>query len=310
MENFTIVWAFDPYTDLNDTWQATLGVIDSLDGNKEIKIHPYYVLGQEMVHWVANITPPKLELIQPKVQDFMAKKVANFKRKDIQEPKVIISNGFSTRDDIETFNNELQKLQPQLVVLNTHQRKGLSRFFMGSFTENFLLKCKFPTLVIPPSYKFSHKIAKTLIPTSFNDNEKPFFKDFIAGKNCFKSHLLLYSKVFHPIDAFATSAATALGGAWVSLESFSQEVVVDRMKKGDLWCGEAKEQGLKCEVKVDDNPKDFIESLLEIIKQESIDLIALPSFTGKTEAILLGSNAREIIRSSEVPVLLRHYENL
>ena len=309
MAKLNIVWAFDPYSDINDTWQASLGIIDNLKENNDVTIHSYYILGQEMVHWVSNVTPPKLELIHPKVQEAMNKRIASFNRDDFAEPKVLISEGFSTRDDIEYFYKELRNLNPDLVVMNTHQRSGVSRMFMGSFTENFLLKCQFPTLVIPPNLKFSQKITKTVIPSSLNEKEKSFFDDFVNGSMGFKTDLVIYSKVFHPIDAFATSAATALGGAWVSLETYSQEAVLERMKKGEKWGEEASAEGVNVTVKVDDSPKDFAESLLEVAKQENVQMIALPSFTGKAEAVLLGSNAREVIRQSEVPVLVRHYSN-
>ncbi|MCB0392384.1 MAG: universal stress protein, partial [Bdellovibrionales bacterium] len=165
-----------------------------------------------------------------------------------------------------------------------------------------------PTLIIPPNYNFSKKINKTLISTSLHDKEKTFFEEFVSGKLGLKSDVLLYSKVFHPIDAFATSTATALGGAWVSIETFSQEAVVERIKKGENWKKLAEAQGVHVDLKVDDNTKDFVESLMELVEKEGVQLIAMPSFTGGAEAILLGSNAREIIRNSKVPVLVKHYQ--
>ncbi|MCB9026413.1 MAG: universal stress protein [Bdellovibrionaceae bacterium] len=310
MEKVKVVWAFDPYSDTQDAWQGTIGLLDQLkDSNRELIIHPIYVLGQEMVHWVANITPPKLDLVQPKILEVMTEKINSLKRNDIAQPKVLISDGFNSRDDIDTFSEELKKIQPDLVVLNTHQRKGMTRWFMGSFTENFLLKCQFPALVIPPNMKLSKKIIKTLIPSSLKDKEKVFFNEFVSGKMGIKTDVILYSKIFHPIDTFASSAITALGGSWVSLEAFSQEVVVDRLKKGEEWGAEAKKQGVSVKVKVDDSPKDFAENLLQVAQEEDVQLIALPSFSGKTEAVLLGSNAREIVRQSPLPVLVRHYSN-
>ena len=309
MAKLNVVWAFDPYSDINDTWQASLGVIDNLKENNDVTIHPYYVLGQEMVHWVSNVTPPKLELIHPKVQEAMNNRIASFNRSDFADPKVLISEGFSTRDDIDFFNKELKSLNPDLVVMNSHQRSGVSRMFMGSFTENFLLKCQFPTLVIPHDMKFSQKITKTLIPSSLNDKEKVFFDDFVTGKMGFSGDLILYSKIFHPIDAFATSTATVLGGSWVSIEAYSQEAVLERMKTGDVWAEEAKAKDINVTVKVDDSPLNLPESIMELVEKESVNMIALPSFTGKAEAVLLGSNARDVIRQSTVPVLVRHYTN-
>lgn len=310
MGKINIVWAFDPYSENKETWLGTLSLLDQLkDSSQELIIHPIYVLGQEMVHWVSNITPPKLDLVQPKILEVMTEKLNSLNRNDFALPKVLISDGFNSRDDIDTFSEELKKIQPDLVVLNTHQRRGLKRLLMGSFTENFLLKCQFPALVIPPNLKFTNKISKTLIPSSLKDKEKVFFKDFISGKMGIKTNVVLYSKVFHPIDTFASSAVSALGGSWVSLEAFSQEVVIERIKKGEEWSAEAKKQGVSVNVKVDDSPKDFAENLLQVALEEDVQMIALPSFSGRAEAVLLGSNAREIIRQSPLPILIRHYSN-
>ena len=309
MEKVKVAWAFDPYSDMADTWLATLDFVEKVRGtNKEWVVYPMYVLGQEMVHWVSNVTPPQLELVQPKVEEYMRLQVSSLQRSELAAPRVIISEGFNSRNDIEAFNKELQQLQPDFVVMNTHQRKGLTRLFMGSFTENFLLKSQFPTLILPPDMKGSAKLTKTLLPSSFADKEKEFYTDFVSGKMGFASDVILYSKVFHPIDAFATSTATVLGGSWVSIEAFSQEVITHRLKKGEQWAAEAP-QGVTVKVRVDDKPQDFADSLLQVAKEEGAELIALPSFTGKAEAIFLGSNAREVIRQSSLPVLVRHYPN-
>ncbi len=39
----------------------------------------------------------------------------------------------------------------QLIVMATHQRKGIEKFFLGSISEKVLMYCNIPVLILPPS---------------------------------------------------------------------------------------------------------------------------------------------------------------
>ncbi len=309
MKKLKIVWAFDPYAETQDSWSSTLQIMDSFAGSaSEFEVVPVYILGQEMVQWVANITPPQLKLIEPQAQKVLIDKIATFSRDYLKNPKVLLSEGVSRSEDIQVLNSFLKEQNPALVIFNTHQRKGLTRFFMGSFTEAFILESTFPCLVIPPKYNFTGGLKKVLMPSSLTENERNFFERLVQGKMGIQPYIVLYSKIFHPIDAFAQSVSTALGGGWVSMESYSQEAIALREKAGREWADFAVQNGAEVKVIVDDSPADFLDSIFKVVKSENVDFLALPTSARGAEAMFLGSNAREIIRMSEIPVLVAHLE--
>ncbi len=309
MSKLKVVWAFDPNSNIKELWQETLAYVESINGkDSSVEIMPVYVLSQEMVHWISNVTPPQLESIKPVTEKLMVEKINELGSSVFEKPVVLLSEGSSSRDDIEVLNNFIKSEKPDLVLLNTHQRTGVSRFFMGSFTENFLLRSHTPALVVPPSVVAPKEVNKVIVPTSFRDSEKKFFSEFIKGKIAHETEVILYSKVFHPVDAYAQSVSTALGGGWVSVESFSQEAVLDRENKAKSWVGMAQELGFKVKVQIDDSTKELAESVVDLVNSEKAQLIALPSFTGAVEAVFVGSTAREIVRQSPVPVLTQHFE--
>jgi nucleotide-binding universal stress UspA family protein len=45
----------------------------------------------------------------------------------------------------------IQKAKPDLVIMGTHGRRGLERWFMGSVTERMMRRCPTPLLTIPPA---------------------------------------------------------------------------------------------------------------------------------------------------------------
>jgi nucleotide-binding universal stress UspA family protein len=254
-----------------------------------------------MVDWIGNITPPNLEKIEPITRAFLEERISKLSKNYLLKPQLLLSKSPDPEDKFETLNKYLSTLQPEWVLLNSHQRKILGRFFIGSFAENFLDNSNYPCLILPSSYKFQNVFEKVLFPTSLEDQEKLFFNKIVKGQLGFLPKIFLLSKLFRPVDAFAQSISTAMGGGWVTVESYNQMVLADKEKKAQDWMEEVpKDQKLGW--KIDDSTKDFTETVMDSVSKEKIDLVVMPSYATSLEANWLGSYSRELIRNSNLPL--------
>lgn len=310
MSQLNIAWAFDPYVENYDVWKGTLGFFEFLAQGKELKVTPVYVLAQDMLRWVSNVTPPQLKHIEPTIRESINKKVGELNRPFLSEPAIVLAEGFEKSEDVEALDAYLESSGHDFIAFNTHQRHGLSRLFLGSFTESFLSHSHSPTIVIPPALTFAEKLDRVVVPTTFSDGEKPFLDLLLSDKLGLFNEVIFYSKIFHPVDAFAQSVSTALGGGWVSLESYSQEVKSQREQAGEEWKALVSSKGLKATVIIDDSSKDFVEGLNYWVKDKQADLVAMPTFASGWEASLLGSSAREVLRNSKVPMIIKNYSEV
>lgn len=59
--------------------------------------------------------------------------------------------GEAAQKIVEISNEE----EMDLIVMTTHQRKGIEKFFLGSVTEKVLMTCETPLLVVPHSFRIT-----------------------------------------------------------------------------------------------------------------------------------------------------------
>lgn len=63
------------------------------------------------------------------------------------DPSVKVNYRVEEGHALEIIEKELQRLEPDLLVLGSHGRTGLARFMMGSVAENFVKSARCPVLV-------------------------------------------------------------------------------------------------------------------------------------------------------------------
>lgn len=306
MASNKIIWAFDPYTDIVDTWKRSEEAINLLNHDSSFEVEPAYVLGADLFKWVGHVTPPQLDHIKPFVEKTLATRLGDVNVKGLKSPEIIESMNTSRREDIDSFVNYVKDQKPAMLVLNTHARTGLSRFFMGSFAENVLLKCETPTLFISPESAEIKKFDNVLFPTDFSEHSRSVFESFLSTFKGTVKKVILFSKVLRPVNAFAEAGVTALGGAWVAPETYLDQEKEARTKDSEAWIQLAKDNGLEVEFVIDDSLGDVVDAINEYQESNDVDLVAMSSESGPVESVVIGSIARGVIRSSKAPVFICH----
>ncbi|MEZ4871458.1 MAG: universal stress protein [Bdellovibrionales bacterium] len=150
------------------------------------------------------------------------------------------------------------------------------------------------------------QLKNVLFPSNLSSESFSVFKKFIAGHGSSISEITILSKVLRPINAFAESSITAMGGSWIAPEQYLERENKHRDDLGKEWVSYAESQGVKAKVVVDDELGDVSDSVDKYAKENKQDMIVVGSFATATEAFFIGSIARQVVRQADIPVLVYH----
>jgi len=189
-------------------------------------------------------------------------------------------------------------------VVSTRARKGVGRLLLGSFAEDLVLQSPLPTLVVHPDHggKAWSKLRSVLFPTDFSESSFEAFTRTVLLARVLKLPIRLYHKLeyLYPdlLPAFLYPAVSK-----TSLQAYRRE-----LKQGSReWVEFGQKYGVKVTLELDGDSDRRLDGILKAQKAlGNSTLIAMASQSNRTEAILLGSLSRQVLRSAPCPVLVVH----
>jgi nucleotide-binding universal stress UspA family protein len=189
-----------------------------------------------------------------------------------------------------------------MVVMGTHGRNAVERFFLGSLTERMLRKLPVPILTvshldpaIEPPIAGPVPLAKILYATDLSDTADVGLKLAIELARGAGAGLT----VLHVLKTLETVYWGAEGFYLADELDMIRKNTFDRLEHSiaEPWCEGVNVRPMMVE-------GDPFREILRVAEEEKIDLIVLNlQGKGRLERALLGSTAERVIRSAHVPVL-------
>ena len=304
-----IFWAFDPYSENKEAWKKAVRVIKEIRADKNCEVQPIYFLNQEPVYSISQTSvyaPPSAETLVPIIEKVMATNMKELEATQFLPAKVVPAHSFTNRETVDFMTKYLKDNGCDLLIINTHAHKGLKKLFIGSFAETALLRADVSMLFISPNTQPTDQLNKILYPTDFSDKSFQLFKQMRENGTLVGQEVVLYSKIITSPYILSEPYHQGLVGRNISIEKVIQEITDLRRKDAESWVAYAKTQPLRCKIIVDETPGTAAEDFLATIKKTNVDLVVMPSFATRIDTILTGSLAREVVRSADVPVLVKH----
>ena len=118
---------------LYKTFKSKVAIIHCID-------IPYSLTGID-----AGVLPEELEKVELEKTNKMLDDVIGKYDFDLKDIEKIIVRGVPEEEVI----NVSDKWQPDLMIVGTHSRTGISKFFLGSIKEKIVQKAKKPILIVP-----------------------------------------------------------------------------------------------------------------------------------------------------------------
>ena len=201
----------------------------------------------------------------------------------------------------------VQRSRPDLIVMSTHGRGTLSRFWLGSVADYVIRHTSVPVLLVKPSEgsalsTTAQPITSILVPMDLSEGPLAILDPVSAIAGLTKSRITL----FHVIEP-VVSAADFIESSSSHATPMSRLIETKRaeaQRKLEIIADRLRSKGYSVATKVDVG----LSPAREIVNQTASGRHDLVAFTthgaGGVERLLLGSVADAVIRASLQPVLV------
>jgi nucleotide-binding universal stress UspA family protein len=201
-----------------------------------------------------------------------------------------------------------EEMDATAVVVGTHGRSGVARFFLGSTAERLLRHATRPVLVLreapttaspwyePPILPATHLgPRRMLVAVDFSEPSKRA----IAFARSLAAKLRIAVEVVHVYDAIVAGASSAPGAPANEVRAMLTTRLDELVR--DVFGPDAST------VRTHLVPGRPIDAILDLARKREADLVVVGT-TGRTgiERMLLGSTAERLVRESAVPILTIH----
>ncbi len=213
----------------------------------------------------------------------------------IEDSKVSVVDypTFSTTKAVDRLLKLAQEKQSEVIALFSHAKKGYLKFVLGSFAETAIHRSKTNLLILSPVSKSADKIKSVFFASDFSAESKKHFLYTLKLCAQLKARLV----VFHqPSFAYQPKA--------VSVDKTSAAYIQKTNQIRDEMIADAAKLKVKCEVILDARLQKTSDLILAAAKKQEAHLLVLAAKSGSLAALMGGSVLRQVLRQSQIPVLV------
>jgi nucleotide-binding universal stress UspA family protein len=249
-----------------------------------------------LLHVVSPVIGAAYEVplnVEKLIQDMTESANAELKRiTNRAATKGVAANAIVRTGDVDfEIQTYVARNKPGIVVMGTHGRKPLGRWFMGSHTESLLRQLPIPILILGPGKKKTAPptIRRILVTTDFSAGTPDALAyAFSIAQECQAKVTLLHVLNDVSVDLATRYRDPLLRSIRTELEKLVPE-----------------EAGNWCEISTRVETGMPVPGILNTLKRERVDLLVMNIHgKGMLDRALLGSTAERVIRGAGVPVLL------
>jgi nucleotide-binding universal stress UspA family protein len=286
-----VIWAFDALEE-PDYQKNALFLLGAIGRGTSAQIDPVFILNPPYTD-VALTAPSDLEqayaaLAEKRLQEIKTKSdIAT-----MTSGKVLISHETSVRNQAKFLIDYAKDQNADAIVVATHARKGVARFFLGSFAESLALYSDLPVFSVNPTAKVREKISNILFPTTFYPRWRPAFEEAVRLARAMDAGMtMFYREPVIPMNQMSPA-----------LILYMEREQSQRRVTAREWQRYANENGVPTEFKIEDQPGYLDASIVDFATSGKFDLIAMATQSDAASSVLMGSATRQVIRQAPCPV--------
>jgi nucleotide-binding universal stress UspA family protein len=303
-----IIWSIDAFEEKEDLQSKAARVLGVFQNKTFAQIEPVFVLGSTELNWPVDYSTDWMKDFQTNLRGHLEDVLLTSGFPHILSPKILIEPLASTSAAVENLLEYAYKENADLIIVSSHGRKGLDRFFLGSFAETLLVHSKIPVLVIGAGIKIEPHFSRILFPTEFGEFSREVFRRTVSAAKQMNATIMLYHVVPMParivMDTGYYPSLYGIEGEMVSLEDFLKIQGEHQARRAETWSQWAKSEGVECSFKVDTAGETVDDLICNQALAEACDLIIMEGQSGPIKVALLGSIARNVVRAAPCPVMI------
>lgn len=302
-----LIWAVDPYNTDSKSLIKSAFYVDKLAKDLNAKVEPAYILSPNTFYLPTDyfIPPTEKEFLvaaKNKLDTTLEKLDSN----NFLPGRVLRDDSYTLRGTCNTFIEYAKDQNASFIICNTHARRGIKRFWLGSFAETLIMYSTLPVVTINPKTQSSLKINNVLFPTDLSDSSKRSLEDFIfyARKFGARLHILHVTQGFRQIAALANEGLSEVGYKFYYEEM--KKIKRQSEKRIKLLVNSCKQKGVPTTWQIVETKAGVLDEILKIAQKKKANLIAMATTSGPIESVVTGGIARQVARYAESPVWISH----
>lgn len=303
-----IIWSIDAFEEKEDLQEKAARVLGVFQNKTYAQIEPVFVLGSTEMNWPVDYSTEWMREFQQNLRVHLEEVLLTTGFPHILTPKILVEPLASTAAAVETLLDYANKQHADMIIVSSHGRKGLDRFFLGSFAETLLVHSAVPVLVIGAGIKMEPQFSKILFPTEFGDYAREVFRRTVSAAKQMNASVTIYHAVPMParivMDSGYYPSLYGVEGEMVSLEDFLRIQADHQKKRAQNWADWAKSEGVPCEILIETVGEQVDDLICRQATTIGSDLIIMEGQSGPIKVALLGSIARNVVRAAPCPVLV------
>ena len=299
-----VIWAIDVYHSLPNFFRTAARALKRLQLETHALIEPVYILNLAHVNLQNTSYETWLEQEHPNALKALNQVVSQSGIEETLTPRVIEENSFSGVEAAQALSNYAEQEGADLIVVSTHARSGIVRFFLGSFAENLLTVSKVPLLVVGTHVNRISKFKHILFATAFLPTSHLAFRKTVQLASTLNSKITLVHVLPEPVEAIFQSGVSLLGGTWIPVLSYFGKEYDRQKKRARAWSNWAKKKGVAMTSIIWPRGGQASDLIVKVAKRKRAGLIVLEEKASLITATLVGSTTRQVIRSAHCPVFV------
>jgi nucleotide-binding universal stress UspA family protein len=192
------------------------------------------------------------------------------------------------------------------LVMGTHARGGIARFFLGSYAETLLAFATTPLVFIHPHARVAARTRKILFATDLSPASRKAFVSLCRFAAAAGASVEVLHAIETPRHWATTYGRLVVKDRAVTVGEYVEGLREAALKKLTEFVKPAKSLRVKASSRVEISSQKISGMVLRAAERGSADMIALAAQSSRLRAGLLGSVAREVLRGSSLPVWLQH----
>jgi nucleotide-binding universal stress UspA family protein len=310
-----IIWAIDAFEDVPFLHQQAAQVLGYFtDGRQPVEIQPVFVASAGQAQIPPDLASPWSDEYRTAVRESLNRAIAHFPLTNLNPAEILGEADSSISQGVDTLSKFAVEFGADVILVNTHGRSGVKRFFLGSFAETLLHRSLVPVLVVGPKNKIASKVERIIFPTEFNEHSKVLFRQVMELANQLSAKVTLLHVYPRPspdgLDFGYASDRFRLHGESVPFTKFRAYQIEHQTRRAKAWSEWAAHQGFTVDIQIDTQSETVEGGILGVSREDSAGrIIVMEAQSGPVRDTILGSTTRKIVRSAACPVyvLTSHY---
>lgn len=301
-----VIWAVDPFEAPLKSKSLLLANLSKVANKQNALVEPVYVLN--LTDGMQADAGPPSELARFTQYKRAAEKAVQTMVEEIEgisflPSKILVAEDASSTEQARILSSYAKTTHASLILVGTHARHGLSRVFLGSFTETLILHADLPVITIGPACQRAHssQSGELLFATDLGKHAEEVFPKVCRFARTLGLPITLFYSIPPRMEPVLQSLTYLLSGGWLSVPEYLSDEELFKRARAESWAQHAKAMGIVLNINFAVTPGNIPDLIVDYARTNGITWIAMASESSAIKTNLIGSIVREVVRNAPCP---------